>query len=125
MDNGEVSGTQNAPQSHLPVGANCPELPASYQLVSDDSTSRMSRDHGFGLFWTTFVVHWDSQCQLDVEKTGKSRAWQVEDGTVLWISRDVFDHVRPSRLVPWQTRRVVDNEAEVLTALQNAITVRP
>lgn len=44
---------------------------------------------------------------------------------MLWVSRDIFDHVRPSRLVSWQTGRVVDNEAEVLTALQNAITVRP
>ena len=50
---------------------------------------------------------------------------QVESGGVVWVSREVFDHVRPGRLSDWQRGRVVDNEGEVVAALQAAIRVRP
>ncbi len=44
---------------------------------------------------------------------------------MVWVSREVFDHVRPGRLSHWQRGRVVDNEGEVVAALQAAVRVRP
>ncbi len=48
---------------------------------------------------------------------------QVRELTVLWISRNVFDHLRRDRLTAWQRGRVVHNDAAIVHTLSEAIEV--
>lgn len=43
---------------------------------------------------------------------------------MLWISRAVFEHLRPSTLTSWQAGRVVDNHAALEAGLLAAIQVK-
>ena len=49
---------------------------------------------------------------------------QVEEAPVLWLSRAVFDNIRPALLNSWQTDRRLTNEPELVGALYAAIQVR-
>jgi len=70
------------------------------------------------LFSAPVLIQQNTGCHV------QPSAPQVEEATVLWISRAVFEHLRPSTLTSWQAGRVVDNHAALEAGLLAAIQVK-